>query len=542
MKQFDAVVVGAGFAGMYMLHKLRELGFSATVIEAADGVGGTWFWNRYPGARCDVKSIDYSFSFDEDLQQEWQWSEKYATQPEILRYANHVADRFDLRRDIQFETRVESAMYDENRQRWTIATDRGDNLDAQFYIMASGCLSVPKTIDIDGCGQFKGATYHTADWPRDGVDFTGKRVAVIGTGSSGIQSLPIIASQAAELHVFQRTPAYSIPAFNRDLSDEYVADIKARYAEHRELARHSSFGVPESLPERSALEVDAEERDALFEQGWQRGELVALLQLFNDILVNPEANELVAEFVRNKIRSIVKDPKTAEALCPTSYPVGAKRACLDTDYYAMYNKDHVHLVDIQQSPIKTITASGIETSDATYDVDAIVFATGFDAMTGALVNVDIRGVGDRTLADAWSAGTQNYLGLAVKDFPNFFMITGPGSPSVMSNMMTSIEQHVEWIGDCLDYLRANDVKSIEAEMPAQNAWVEHVNEIANMTLFPQANSWYIGANVPGKPRVFMPYIGGVGPYRDKCDAVAAAGYEGFKLSADDAALKPASAG
>ncbi|MFT4562079.1 MAG: cation diffusion facilitator CzcD-associated flavoprotein CzcO [Gammaproteobacteria bacterium] len=532
--KYDAIVVGAGFAGMYMLYRLREAGFSARVLETADGVGGTWYWNRYPGARCDVKSIDYSFSFDDALQREWQWSEKYATQPEILRYANHVADRFELRNDIQFETEVASATFDEALNRWTVNTKQGETFDAQFYIFASGCLSVPKSIDIAGQSEFTGATYHTADWPREGVDFSNQRVAIIGTGSSAIQSMPIIAEQAQQLTVFQRTPAFSLPAFNEPLTDDQWAETQRTYADRRAKSRRSLFGVPNYPMEKSALEVDAEERRRAYEEGWQKGELVGIMQQYHDLLIDGAANETASEFVRDKIRAVVNDPNVAETLCPTSFPLGTKRACLDTGYYEMFNQPHVELVNLLKTPIKEITANGIQTSSRTFEFDAVVFATGFDAMTGAIVNVDVRGVGGVKLADKWQAGPRAYLGIATQGFPNLFMITGPGSPSVMSNMITSIEQHVEWITDCLVHMRDCDYALIEARETAEQQWVEHVNDVANMTLFPQANSWYMGANVPGKPRLFMPYIGGCDVYRDKCDEVAGNGYEGFQLFSERA--------
>lgn len=544
--KYDAIVVGAGFAGLYMLYRLRKLGFSVRVLEAADGVGGTWYWNRYPGARCDVQSIDYSYSFDDELQQEWQWSEKYATQPEILRYANHVADRFDLRRDIQFETRVASARYDENNNDWLIETAGGESLRAHFYIMASGCLSVPKAIDIPGRANFKGRTYHTADWPHEGVDFDGQRVAVIGTGSSAIQSIPIIAEQARALHVFQRTPAFSLPAFNQPLDPAEVAALKARYNEHREIARHSLFGVPDHPMDKSALAVTPAEREQAYEAGWQIGSLVAIMQCYNDLLTDAAANETAAEFIRKKIRLTVKDPEVAESLCPTDFPVGTKRACLDTNYYACFNEPHVELVDLRKTPLIEITANGIRTSAADYEFDSIVFATGFDAMTGAIVNVDIRGIGGLELKNKWADGPSTYLGLSVAGFPNMFTITGPGSPSVMSNMLVSIEQHVDWIAECMSFLRSRNYARIEATDTAEREWVEHVNVVADMTLFPTANSWYMGANVPGKPRVFMPYIGGCALYRSKCDEVAASEYAGFRLdpvaATPELTSSPASAG
>ena len=527
-QSFDAVIVGAGFAGLYMLHKLRNQGFSAIVLEAADGVGGTWRHNRYPGARCDIKSYDYSFSFDDDLQTEWVWSEKYATQPEILRYANHVADRFDLRRDIRFNTRVKTARFDETRGRWDVETEDGTRYDTQFYIIATGCLSVPKAIDIKGHETFKGKSYHTPNWPEGGVDFTGLRVAVIGTGSSAIQTIPIVAEQAKDLTVFQRTAAYSVPAGNRPMEPaEREAWMAVRHA-HREEARNAPFGVPGTPPERTTFEVSAEERERIYEEGWKQGELPALMMTFNDILADEAANEAVAEFVRNKIRAVVKDPETAETLCPKSFPLGTKRMCLDTNYYKTFNKPSVHLVDLRKTPIERITEKGIKTSDKEYEFDAIIYATGFDAMTGAIVSVDVRGRGGLELKKKWEEGPKTYLGLTVSGFPNLFMITGPGSPSVMCNMMSAIEQHVDWIGDCLADARKRGVGVIEAAPEAEAEWVAHVTEVAEATLFPRADSWYMGSNVPGKPRIYMPYIGGLGPYREICTDVAAKGYRGFK--------------
>lgn len=526
-QSFDAVVIGAGFAGLHMLHRLRQLGFSAVVLEAADGVGGTWRHNRYPGARCDIQSFDYSFSFDDELQTEWVWSEKYATQPEILRYANHVADRFDLRRDIRFNTPVKAARFDEARGRWDVEAEDGTHYDAQFYIFATGCLSVPKAVDIEGYETFEGRSYHSTDWPEGGVDFTGLRVGVIGTGSSAIQTIPIVAEQAKDMTVFQRTAAYAVPALNRPVeAAEREAWIAKRRA-HRDLARNSLFGVPGAPMERTTFEVSAEERQRIYEEAWERGELPALMMTFSDILADEAANEAVAEFVRNKIRAVVKDPETAETLCPKSFPLGTKRICLDTNYYQTFNKPNVHLVDLRKTPMERITPKGIKTTDREYEFDAIIYATGFDAMTGAIAGVDVRGRGGLELKTKWAEGPRTYLGLTVAGFPNLFMITGPGSPSVMCNMMPAIEQHVDWIGDCLADARKRGVAVIEAMPDAETEWVAHVNEVADATLFPRANSWYMGANVPGKKRVFMPYIGGLGPYREICTEVAGNGYRGF---------------
>ena len=540
---FDVVVVGAGFAGMYLLYRLRKMGLSARVIETADEVGGTWYWNRYPGARCDVQTVDYSYSFDPELQDEWEWSERYATQPEILRYAQFVADKHDLRRDIQFTTSVTAARWDEDTSRWeiTVADVNGDasmspsTLTAQHYVMATGCLSMPKDIDIEGIDRFAGATYTTSRWPHEGVDFTGKRVAVVGTGSSGVQSIPIIAEQAEHLTVFQRTPNFSIPARNGPVSQEKLETYQGREAEYREEARWSGAGVPLPVVTERAFSVSEEERQARFETMWQRGELFVTTSTFADIVLNEEANATLAEFIRAKIRETVNDPETAETLCPYDHPFGTKRPCLDSHYYETYNRPNVSLVDLRKTPIATITETGIDTSQQSYEFDVIVFATGFDAMTGAIVAVDITGRDGVKLADKWEDGPRTYLGLTVRGFPNFFAITGPGSPSVLSNMMVSIEQHVDWISDCVDHLRQNGLTTIEPTATAEDGWVQHVNDAASISLFPKANSWYMGANVPGKPRVFLPFVGGVGYYRRVCDEVADRGYLGFEFTANDGA-------
>ncbi len=536
--RFDAVIVGAGFAGLYMLHRLRELGFRARVYEAASGVGGTWFWNRYPGARCDVESLEYSYSFSQELEREWQWSERYAGQPEILRYLNHVADRFDLRRDIEFNTRVTAADFDEDTNLWTIETDRHATVAAAFCIMATGCLSVVKPPDFAGLDRFPGKWYVTGNWPHEGVDFTGQRVAMIGTGSSAIQSIPLIAEQAEHLYVFQRTPNFSIPAQNGPLSPEAVAKWNANRDLYRHQARRLGFGILTVDPnDQPALTATPEHRERAFEERWQRGGF-AIGGTFNDMIINREANELAADFVRAKIRKIVHDPAVAEKLMPRDYPIFAKRICVDTNYYATFNRENVTLIDIRNTPIEEITPTGVRTTDSEYEADCIVFATGFDAMTGALSRIVIRGRDGLTLKEKWTEGPRNYLGLMVAGFPNLFTITGPGSPSVLSNMAVSIEQHVDWIADCLNYLREHRVAAMEASAEAEDEWVKHVDEVANCTVFPQANSWYLGANVPGKPRVFMPYIGGLGVYRDKCDQIAAEGYRGFLLSAAPQTASP----
>jgi cyclohexanone monooxygenase len=525
----DAVIVGAGFAGLYMLHRLRGLGISVRVYEAGEGIGGTWYWNRYPGARCDVESMDYSYSFSDELQQEWQWTERYASQPEILRYINHVADRFDLRRDVQLSTRVTAAVFDEGTHRWAVSTDRGERVSTRFCIMATGCLSAAQVPDFKGLETFEGPWYHTGNWPHEGVDFTGQRVGVIGTGSSAIQSIPLIARQAAQLFVFQRTPNFSVPARNAPLDPEYEQRWKANYAEHRRQARESRVGFVVERNDLSALEVSAEERLREYENRWSRGGL-GFNATFADLLTSKDANDTAADFFRAKIRAAVRDPVVAETLSPRHYPVGTKRLCVDTDYYDTFNRDNVTLIDLRKAPIEVITPTGLRTRDEAYALDSLVFATGFDAMTGALLSIDIRGRAGQTLRQKWAEGPRTYLGLAVAGFPNLFAITGPGSPSVLSNMIVSIEQHVDWVADCLVYLREHDRTAIEATVAAEDTWVAHVNEVGHATLYPLANSWYMGANIPGKPRIFMPYIGGVGTYRQICDEVAAKGYEGFALT------------
>ena len=527
--RLDVVVVGAGFAGMYLLHKLRGLGLSAKAFEAADGVGGTWYWNRYPGARVDIESQEYSYGFSEELEKEWRWTERYAAQPELLRYANHVADRFDLRRDIQFETRVTSALFDEATSLWTVLTDRGDRVVARFCVMATGCLSVANTPNFPGQETFKGPIYSTSRWPHEGVDFTGMRVGVIGTGSSAIQSIPQIAKQAAHLTVFQRTPNFSVPAQNGPMDPKIAEEWLANREQRRREQKYSSAGFLYSNPsEQLAVETSPEERKRVFEERWARGGF-GLGAAFADISISKEANDTAVEFVHGKIAEIVKDPQVADLLAPKTYPFGTKRLCIDIDYYETYNRENVSLVDIRAAPIQAITPTGLKTAATEYPLDAIVFAIGFDAMTGALGAIDIRGRGGVALKDQWAEGPRAYLGLMVAGFPNLFTVTGPGSPSVLSNMLVSIEQHVDWITDCIAWLGERQMAAIEPTVEAQEAWVAHVNEVASFTLFPQANSWYMGANVPGKPRVFMPYIGGVGVYRERCDEVAAKGYEGFAL-------------
>ncbi|MEQ9487944.1 MAG: NAD(P)/FAD-dependent oxidoreductase [Alphaproteobacteria bacterium] len=525
----DVVVVGAGFSGMYMLYVLRQAGFNVVVLEAGNDVGGTWYWNRYPGARCDIDSLAYSYSFDDDLQQEWHWPHRFAYQPEILRYARHVADRFDLRRDIRFGIRVDQAVYDESEGIWTVTADDGSKVVSRFCVMATGCLSVPKVPDIPNLESFSGPVYHTANWPEEGVDFSGRRVGVIGTGSSGIQCIPLIADQADHLTVFQRTPNFNVPSWNAPLSEKLESEVKSNYAAYREKARNSlsadfwdehRLALLEATPEEQRIELDA---------CWAAGGF-DIQYAFSDIFTDEKANEIACAFVHDKIKAIVKDPEVAAKLCPDDHPLGSKRLCVDDRYYQTYNQPNVSLVDLRQEPIETMVAEGVKVGDHIVQIDDLVLATGFDAMTGALTRMDIHGRDGISLRDAWANGPRSYLGLSVAGFPNLFTITGPGSPSVLTNMIVSIEQHVEWIRDCLVRLREQGVTRFEAMEQAQETWVEHVAELADETLFPRANSWYVGANVPGKARVFMAYVAGQKPYTDVCDRIAANDYEGFSMT------------
>jgi cyclohexanone monooxygenase len=524
----DAVVVGAGFAGLYALHKLRSQGLSVRVFEAAPEVGGTWYYNRYPGARCDVESVDYCYSFSDELQQEWTWTEKYATQAEILRYMNWVADKLDLRSGIRFNTRVIAAVLDEDAMRWTVTTDDGGVITARFCVMATGPLSAALTPDFPGLSTFKGEVYHTAHWPHQPVDFTGKRVAVIGTGSSGIQSVPVIAEQAEQLHVFQRTPNYSVPAGNRPLSDEDVAEYKANYEERRHLSWRSGGGSPHLAHPKLTMQATAAERREAFEKRWELGG-VLFSKTFSDQMTDIAANEEARRFYEAKVRAIIDDPDVAELLIPNDHPIGTKRICTDTNFFQTFNKPHVKLISVRKTPIESIDPTGITTTDAHYDLDTIVLATGFDAMTGALVKIDIVGRGGQRLRDDWADGPRTYLGLGVDGFPNLFLVSGPGAPAVLANMVLHAEAHVNWIADAIAHLDGHGYAAIEATSDAVDGWIAELNQRAEATLFPKANSWYMGANVPGKPRVFMLFLGGFAAYLDICTEVADAGYKGFDL-------------
>jgi cation diffusion facilitator CzcD-associated flavoprotein CzcO len=524
----DVVVVGAGFAGLYALYKLRDQGLSVRVLEAAPELGGTWYHNRYPGARCDVESVDYCYSFSEELQREWTWTEKYATQAEILAYLNWVADKLDLRRDIAFATRVVSATLDETTLRWTVGTDGGPVFSARFCLMATGPLSAALTPDFAGLDSFAGEIYHTAAWPHEHVDFTGKRVAVIGTGSSGIQSIPIIAERAAHLCVFQRTPNYSVPAGNKPLSAAELDEIKAGYAERRRLSWRSGGGSPHVTASKPTLDFTPEERRAAFETRWRLGG-VLFSKTFPDQMTDPAANEEARKFYEEKVRAVINDPGLADLLIPSDHPIGTKRICTDSNYFQTYNRPNVSLISVRATPIVSVDATGINTTDAHYDLDMIVLATGFDALTGALAKIDIIGRGDARLRDDWGHGPRTYLGLGVDGFPNLFVISGPGAPAVLANMVLHAEAQVNWIARAIQYLDHHGYTAIEATRDAVDGWGAECARLAEATLFTKANSWYMGANVPGKPRGFMLFIGGFATYNDICAEVADAGYKGFEL-------------
>ena len=538
---YDAVVVGAGFAGMYLIHKLRQDGLSVRAIEAGTDVGGTWYWNRYPGARCDVPSMEYSYGFDSELEQSWEWTEIMAAQPEILGYARHVADRFDLRRHISFSTRVVAAVFDEERATWMVSTDRGDRLEAPFCIMATGALSAANIPDIAGLERFRGPVLHTGAWPKQGVDLSG-RVGIIGTGSSGVQAIPVIAEQAEHLFVFQRTPGFTFPANNKALRPDVQQAYKENYAEVRERQRHSPNGFSNWSPIRKAslretdgprparpeIRTDTPEQR---KQAW-RTYGFGVFQRYSDVYQDLDANALAVDLFADHVHEVVTDPAVAESLTPEGYPLGCKRQVLDTNFFETFNRANVTLVDLRRGAIVEITETGLRTTEGHYELDTLIFATGFDAMTGALERIDLRGRGAVALRDVWANGPSTYLGLQVAGFPNLFTVTGPGSPSVLANVIVAIEQHVEWIAACIGHLRANGFRTIEATAPAAQAWGLHVNEVAEGTMYvaPTCNSWSLGANIEGKARMFLPYVGGLGRYRARCEEVVANGYEGFTLA------------
>jgi len=528
-EDYDAVVIGAGFSGLYMLYKLREMGLRTRAYEAGEGVGGAWYWNRYPGARCDSESYFYCFSFSDELLQEWTWSERFPAQPEIERYLNFAADRLNLRPDIQFNTRVTAAIYDEATMRWTVETSAGDRVSARYVVSAIGGLTTANLPDIPGIKDFRGEWYHTGQWPKHEVDFAGKRVGVIGTGSTGTQLIPVVASKAAALTVFQRTPAYIMPARNAPLDPEFVEDVKANYPEIWRKAKASRGGMPFDPPVLDFDDVSEEEARRLYEEAWERGG-VRVLQVFKDVYSNPKSNEFAAEFFRSKVRQIVKDPATAEILSPKGYPVGAKRVALDTNYYETFNLPHVRVVDVKATPISRITPEGIRVGDTDHPLDMIIFATGYDAVTGSFRAIDVRGRGGVRLADRLEEGPRSYLGLGFAGFPNLLTVNGPCNPALSTNVPVSIEHDVEWIADCIAYLEKNRIKAIEPTEEAEEAWVRNTQELVEGTIFEQADSWQFGSNVPGKPRRFLLWLGGHSAFREKCAEVAGAGYEGFALT------------
>jgi cyclohexanone monooxygenase len=526
----DVIVIGAGFAGLYALHRFRSDGYSVRVLEAGGSIGGTWYWNRYPGARCDVESMQYSFSFSDEIQREWKWSQLYAPQPEILSYINFVADKLGLRRDIQVDARVVAASFDEHARLWEVRTEAGETFTAPFCVMATGCLSIPIIPSFPGMNSFKGKIYRTSDWPHEGVDLTGKRVGLIGTGSSGIQAAPLLAEQADHLYVFQRTPNYSIPALNRPMDSEYERDWKENYRDRRLAALNTRNNTLNEAGTMAGKLISREEREKEFERRWTTIGGISFMYAYPDMTSDAEVNAHASEFVRNKIASIVYDPDVARKLMPSDYGIGGKRICVDTAYFKTFNRDNVTLTDVRSDPIETLTPTGVRTTSQSFDLDVIVLAIGFDAMTGALLRIDITGRNGAKLRDRWSEGPKTYIGMAISGFPNMFIITGPGSPSVFTNMVTSIEQHVDWIADCIAHLKKRGFSAIEARPEAEDKWVAHVNEVANRTMMPNTNSWYVGANIPGKPRIFMPYLGGAAVYKKVIDDIASKDYEGFGLA------------
>ena len=543
----DVVVVGAGFAGMYAIYRFRQLGLRTKVLEAGSGVGGTWYWNRYPGARCDVPSLEYSFGFSEQLEQEWKWPEVFSSQPDILEYAEHIADKFDLRRHIQFDTRVVSVKYLDNENLWQLETDKGDKHLARYCVMATGCLSVPNKPSIRGENAFRGEILHTGLWPHEPVDMSGKHVGIVGTGSSGVQAIPELAEQAEHLTVFQRTPVFTIPANRKAMRLAVENEFKENYREIRRMQWDNRGGVSNFRPQKSVgrnstrgrgggrpgdagliKAITAEQRQAIIDQ---RG--LEVILNFSDVYTDPEANEIANELFRENVRRLIEDAETADRLTPKDYGFGCKRQVLDRDYFATFNRENVSLVDVRETPIECITSTGIRTTEEEYGLDILVYATGFDAMTGALLGANIVGRGGYKLSDKWKAGPVAYLGLQMAGFPNLFTVTGPGSPSVLCNMLVAIEQHVNWIGECIRWTQEEGKASIEPMPESEAFWVAHVNEVAQGTMFtaPSCNSWYLGANIGGKPRIFMPYVGGFPQYRYFCEKEQAEDYPGFSLTA-----------
>ena len=528
-EELDVIIVGAGFSGLYMLYKMRKMNLKALIIERASDAGGTWFWNRYPGARCDIESIEYSYSFSDELQQEWNWSNRYSDQSEILEYINYVVKKFNLKENIVFNTSVKSATFDENLKNWILETD-SKSYSSKFCVMATGTLSSIKQPNFDGLENFKGDWYVTGEWPHEKIDFTSKKVAIIGTGSSAVQSIPVIAEEAKNLTVFQRSPNYTIPANNRPLTEKELSNAKSNYDQIREKAKYTRAGIGyNQFEERKLLDLSSEEIKKELSNRWKIGGQEIFMAGFTDVGVNVEANKIVADFVKSKIKEIVKDPNVAELLSPED-AIGCKRLCADTNYFETYNRENVELIDLNSNPINSITENGILTNDKEFKFDSIIFATGFDAMTGALQAIDITGKNGKKLKQVWKDGPKSFLGILINGFPNLFTITGPGSPSVLTNMMVAIEQHVEWISDCINFLSKSNLNEVEADELFQIEWMDHIEEVAKNTLRYTCNSWYVGANVPGKKRVFMPYAGGFGKYREKCDEIAENNYSILNIS------------
>lgn len=528
-KHADVLVVGAGFSGMFAVYKLRELGFKVLGFERGEDVGGTWYWNRYPGARCDAPSMQYSYQFSEELQQQWHWTEKYAAQPEILDYCNHVADRFSLREDILFNTEVTRIHFDEDTGIWELATNHDEVFYSRFVIMASGCLSTTNLPDIPGIDDYQGEYFHTAKWPKSGVDLSNKRVGIVGTGSTGIQVITSIAEQVEHLFVFQRTPQYSTPARNEPTDPDYEAAIKADYANFRAANYRRPLAVDLKFDPNApkTFEVSDDERTAEYEKRWKEGGM-ALLLAYRDSTLSRAANETVSDFIKEKIGQTVEDNQTAELLKP-KHIYGCKRPCIDTGYFEVYNKDNVHLIDASGGGIEKISSSGVVVENKEYPLDCIIFATGFDAMTGTLNRIDIRGLNQRPLTEKWLDGPRNYLGLLSEGFPNLFFVSGPGSPSVLTNMVATSEKQINWIADCMDHMRGSGFTRIDAEVNAEANWLVEVQEAAQRTLWSACDNWYYGANIPGKPRVFMPYVDWP-TYLKKVEAVIENDYAGFELT------------
>ena len=528
-EELDVIIVGAGFSGLYMLYKMRKMNLKALIIERASDAGGTWFWNRYPGARCDIESIEYSYSFSDELQQEWNWSNRYSDQSEILDYVNYVVKKFNLKENIVFNTSVKSATFDENLKNWIVETD-SKSYSSKFCVMATGTLSSIKQPNFDGLENFKGDWYVTGEWPHEKLDFTSKKVAIIGTGSSAVQSIPVIAEEAKNLTVFQRSPNYTIPANNRPLTEKELSNAKSSYDQIREKAKYTRAGIGyNQFDERKLLDLSSEEIKKELNNRWKIGGQEIFTAGFTDVGVNVEANKIVADFVKSKIKEIVKDPNVAELLSPED-AIGCKRLCADTNYFETYNRENVELIDLNSNPINSITENGILTKNKEFKFDTIIFATGFDAMTGALQAIDITGKNGKKLKQVWKDGPKSFLGLLINGFPNLFTVTGPGSPSVLTNMMVAIEQHVEWISNCINFLSKSNLNEVEADELFQIEWMDHIEEVAKNTLRYTCNSWYVGANVPGKKRVFMPYAGGFGKYREKCDEIAENNYSILRIS------------